>query len=45
VQWSEWNAIDRAERRLGASKGRERVKIHDRAHLLRASNSPDEAPA
>ena len=32
-----WRAIDRAERELGATRGRDRTTIHDRAALLAAS--------
>lgn len=32
-----WDAIDAAERALGAERGRERTTIHDRAALLRAA--------
>ncbi len=37
VGWAGWQAIDDAELALGAEQGRERVKIADRAHLLRVA--------
>lgn len=33
-----WRAIDAAERSLGATQGRDRTTIHDRADLLRAAS-------
>lgn len=36
VSTSGWDAIDAAERALGASRGRERTTIHDRSELLSA---------
>ena len=38
VLWSGWQAIDAAELALGASQGRERAKISDRAALLTAAD-------
>ncbi len=38
VDWSGWAAIDAAERALGEGQGRSRVKIADRADLLRAAD-------
>lgn len=37
VDWAAWRAIDDAERAAGESVGRERVKLHDRAHMLRVA--------
>lgn len=37
VQTSGWDAIDAAERALGASRGRDRTTIHDRGDLLAAA--------
>ncbi len=37
VETSGWDAIDAAERALGASRGRDRTTIHDRDDLLAAS--------
>lgn len=37
VTTSGWNAIDGAERDLGATRGRDRTTIHDRAALLAAA--------
>lgn len=37
VETSGWDAIDAAERALGASRGRDRTTIHDRDDLLQAS--------
>ncbi|MDP9239979.1 MAG: FAD-dependent oxidoreductase [Actinomycetota bacterium] len=37
VTWAGWQAIDNAELDLGRSQGRDRVKIADRAELLRAA--------
>jgi ferredoxin--NADP+ reductase len=39
VSWSGWRAIEEAERELGRAQGRERVKIVERAALLRAAMS------
>lgn len=35
-----WRAIDRAERALGAERGRDRTTIHDRDALIAASSHP-----
>lgn len=37
VQTSGWDAIDAAERALGATRGRDRTTIHDRGDLLTAA--------
>jgi len=37
VTWAGWQAIDNAEQDLGRTQGRDRVKISDRAELLRAA--------
>jgi ferredoxin--NADP+ reductase len=37
VTWAGWEAIDAAERALGAAAGRTRIKIADRASLLSAA--------
>jgi len=37
VRWEGWQAIDAAERALGAEQGRERAKIHARDDLLSAA--------
>lgn len=37
VIWDGWQAIDTAERELGQEQGRDRVKIADRAELLRVA--------
>ncbi len=37
VTWTGWEAIDAAERALGVAAGRTRIKIADRASLLRAA--------
>jgi ferredoxin--NADP+ reductase len=37
VTWAGWEAIDAAERALGAAAGRTRIKIVDRAALLVAA--------
>jgi ferredoxin--NADP+ reductase len=37
VQFSGWRAVDAAERALGASRGRDRTTIHDRADLFDAA--------
>lgn len=37
VRYSGWRAIDAAERALGASRGRDRTTIHERADLLAAA--------
>jgi ferredoxin--NADP+ reductase len=37
VTWAGWEAIDAAERALGAAVGRTRIKITDRAALLIAA--------
>jgi ferredoxin--NADP+ reductase len=37
VTTSGWDAIDAAERALGATRGRDRTTIHDRDDLLRAA--------
>lgn len=39
VIWEGWQAIDDAERELGRAQGRDRVKIADRAELLRVAHS------
>jgi ferredoxin/flavodoxin---NADP+ reductase len=38
VEWAGWEAIDAAERDLGAARGCPRVKIADRATLLRTAS-------
>jgi len=44
VAWEGWQAIDDAEVGLGSAQGRDRVKIADLAHLLRAAGArPDPA--
>jgi ferredoxin--NADP+ reductase len=37
VDWSAWRAIDDAEVAAGVPVGRERVKLHDRAEMLRVA--------
>ncbi|GAA2705994.1 FAD-dependent oxidoreductase [Actinoplanes palleronii] len=37
VDWTRWQLIEAAEARLGADRGRERVKLHDRADMLTAA--------
>ena len=37
VGTSGWRSIDDAERALGASRGRDRTTLHDRAALLEAA--------
>ncbi|MEU2349143.1 FAD-dependent oxidoreductase [Modestobacter sp. NPDC049651] len=37
VEWSGWELLDELERSLGAQGGRERVKVVDRAEMLRAA--------
>lgn len=39
VQTSGWDAIDAAERALGATRGRDRTTIHDRGDLLEAARA------
>ncbi|MGY1857717.1 FAD-dependent oxidoreductase [Modestobacter sp. SYSU DS0290] len=40
VEWSGWELVDAFERSLGERAGRERVKVVDRAELLRAARGP-----
>ncbi|MGY1843624.1 FAD-dependent oxidoreductase [Modestobacter sp. SYSU DS0875] len=40
VEWSGWELVDAFERSLGEQAGRERVKVVDRAELLRAARGP-----
>jgi ferredoxin--NADP+ reductase len=40
VSTAGWRAIDAAERSLGASRGRDRTTIHDRAALIAAASVP-----
>jgi ferredoxin/flavodoxin---NADP+ reductase len=40
VEWDGWEAIDAAERELGAGRGCARVKIADRETLLATARSP-----
>ncbi|MGY1751404.1 FAD-dependent oxidoreductase [Modestobacter sp. SYSU DS0511] len=40
VEWAGWELVDAFERSLGERAGRERVKVVDRAELLRAARGP-----
>lgn len=44
VTWQGWGAIERAEEELGRLQGRERVKIAERAALLRAAAGTGNVP-
>jgi ferredoxin--NADP+ reductase len=40
VEWSGWELLDELEQSLGVQAGRERVKVVDRAEMLRAARGP-----
>lgn len=37
MDWSQWLRVDQEEKQQGQRRGRERLKLHDRKHMMAIS--------